>query len=765
TNKELAEFLNKCTDGSLKNREWQELLLADGIRITAVVITTVTTQVLCEFFRVKPLALILVPLVATVTDHCVDEFLYAVGLQDHGSLVIDYCKQRKQYDPVSMSFYSPELRQTAKMLFDQIRMEFEMNLACQTLGSAGSKLGRVLTGGRAAATRAVEVSLGKQLMSSIPKAMGPALGLAGVGFADRQLKLHLPVAALGLAWSFTHGSYNGAKQGLRSTNRQRCLPENSERKGAQNNLRILEPGQEKSAKESLEKPKLAGGSADEVVRKWDSSKRPVNAQALGEDGTWMTDSTRAMSEGNYAKAYEVARLAQTRPSNLKVERVPIEISVDEILSGKVADHINGMRRTGDASLYSDGSYRITEPRTIVKLPDGSCVDLINPTVTTKGTPLTSAQKATVSRVLASPHGQRLVAEHAFIMFEEMFHVRQMAEGGKPVSSLYKRFASTHQSEMANKNDGFDIFGRNRDSFEREFLIAAYEAGMPPEILQAHFAKLYGCRAQAMDFINQVDNNQATRPDGQRNRLNPENQSSDTTKTVNNKPSQQGAEPPSVSKPPKTEIEPTQKAELKRSEQPKADETPWDTRPLKKDTLRPDDPVLKDWMDNAVENLKLSPEELAALNAGLADGTVKFSVLDRKALVALEAKDSIFSFEQGQEVNSAPYRPGPGQPFKTPLKNADSYDPAKWPAATLMVKVKTPTGDKYYVTNGCRRVYVFGSEPLNPQNKPIPVIVFDGVEAYQKVLGNDVGGGVKRATGFNFATKDWTPPPVKRGELR
>ncbi len=488
----------------------------------------------------------------------------------------------------------------------------------------------------------------------------------------------------------------------------------------------------------------------------------VNPEALGKDGAWMSGSAKAMSAGDYAKAYEVARNAETKPPELQVKGEAREITAADITSGKIVDHINTMRDTGRVNVNGDGRLQIIESRTMVKLPDGAIVDLLNPSVTAGpgGKLLTPAQKAAMDKVLESPFSKRILAEHAFIMMEEMFHVRQISEGGAVLSSLYKGFTGNRPSETAARNDALDICGRNRDSYEREFLIAAYEAGIHPAVLKAHFAEMYVARAEVMDFVNKVSKGETPVP--QRvDSVNPPNQ---PVKAVEPLDSFKPGAPKEVTPQtvPMTDSNPGIKPELRRvQDQPKSDPDPWTTKPLNKDTLRPADPLLAKWLDKALEQLDMAPEDLAAFNEGLADGTIKFSVLDRTTLEAMERKGNLFSFERGMEVNSDPYPTGLGT-MKTPLAHAEAYDPAVWPAATIMVRVATPKGDMYYVTNGCRRVHVFGSEPLNPNNKLLPVIVFDGPAAFKKVmLDCDVTKSLPHATPFTFATKDWTPPRVEQ----
>lgn len=170
-----------------------------------------------------------------------------------------------------------------------------------------------------------------------------------------------------------------------------------------------------------------------------------------------------------------------------------------------------------------------------------------------------------------------------------------------------------------------------------------------------------------------------------------------------------------------------------------------------DTLKPTNETAALWLENAVKKLELDSTERAAFDSALKNGDLNFTVFDRKALEALELEQRIKSFEQGKEVNSDPYVSGTER--KVPLQHADLYDPGKWPAATLMVKVVGKDGQpEYHVVNGCRRVHVFGSETLNPNNKSIPAIVFNSPEAMELVLGYSPARSIAGATPFNFESK-------------
>ncbi|MCA9800347.1 MAG: hypothetical protein KC777_00090, partial [Cyanobacteria bacterium HKST-UBA02] len=128
-------------------------------------------------------------------------------------------------------------------------------------------------------------------------------------------------------------------------------------------------------------------------------------------------------------------------------------------------------------------------------------------------------------------------------------------------------------------------------------------------------------------------------------------------------------------------------------------------------LRPSDPLYRKWMDNALARLELDADELAAFNQALQNGELQFSILDRTVLDKIDGEYRLFSLEQGNEVKNQPYYSGGVR--KVPLQKADDYDPAVWPAATMVVRAPGPRGaDNYYVVNGCRRVHVFGSETLN-----------------------------------------------------
>jgi hypothetical protein len=168
------------------------------------------------------------------------------------------------------------------------------------------------------------------------------------------------------------------------------------------------------------------------------------------------------------------------------------------------------------------------------------------------------------------------------------------------------------------------------------------------------------------------------------------------------------------------------------------------------TGEPADPKLKEWIRNAKARLQLDADEMSALEAALEQGQAKFAVLDRKALEALEVEQDIYSFEGGKEVNGQPYNSG--TKVKVPLQHADSYDPATHVEAALIVKGQVDGRDRYYVVNGCRRIQVFGSETLNPNNRSIPVLLFDNPDTFARILSHDPRPSFGRATPFAFETE-------------
>jgi hypothetical protein len=54
---------------------------------------------------------------------------------------------------------------------------------------------------------------------------------------------------------------------------------------------------------------------------------------------------------------------------------------------------------------------------------------------------------------------------------------------------------------------------------------------------------------------------------------------------------------------------------------------------------------------------------------------------------------------------------------------------------MVVRVRNSSGiDEYHVMNGNNRVYLFGSDGTNPNNRGLPVLMFDGYEALNHILG-------------------------------
>lgn len=168
------------------------------------------------------------------------------------------------------------------------------------------------------------------------------------------------------------------------------------------------------------------------------------------------------------------------------------------------------------------------------------------------------------------------------------------------------------------------------------------------------------------------------------------------------------------------------------------------------TGEPVDPALREWFKTAKERIPLDEDRMPAFTEALANGKAKFAVLDRKMLEALEVEQDIFSFEQGNESNRKPYK-NPDGSQKVPLQHANQYNPEADVEPAIIVKGQVNGRDRYFVINGCKRIQVFGSQSLNPDNKSLKVVLFEDAATFENVVSHDPRASFRTATPFFFET--------------
>jgi hypothetical protein len=183
------------------------------------------------------------------------------------------------------------------------------------------------------------------------------------------------------------------------------------------------------------------------------------------------------------------------------------------------------------------------------------------------------------------------------------------------------------------------------------------------------------------------------------------------------------------------------------------------------TKVPTNETYRAWYENSIRPLA-HPEGVdrsKSIANAIADGRIKFSVLDRNALNALNDEHKLFSREGGKEKNSAPYIDKTTGLSRTPLKNAGVYDAATHDQPVIIfrneVMGKNGIEERYEVVNGNRRIHVFGSETLNAGNKEIPVLVFENAETMRQLTGIAPSSG--EPTRFAF---EYESDPAKRAKL-
>ncbi|MBX9695940.1 MAG: hypothetical protein K2Z81_26375, partial [Cyanobacteria bacterium] len=219
---------------------------------------------------------------------------------------------------------------------------------------------------------------------------------------------------------------------------------------------------------------------------------------LGKEGQWISTAVENVNSGNYRKAYDIARGAQEVNGQFTVDQVPLEpVNASDLLAGTAAKkHINSMRDAARAYKLKDGKMGVIEPQTIIKLESGALVDLMNPAKTMDGRTLTAEETKAINAVLESPQGKRIMAEHAFIMMEEMFHIKQFVNDGKPISQTYEEFLKTQGKVQSGPRTG--------GSYEQEVVAALRDAGLHPEVLRLYFENSHLARLEVMDFIRHKD---------------------------------------------------------------------------------------------------------------------------------------------------------------------------------------------------------------------------------------------------------------------
>jgi hypothetical protein len=137
-------------------------------------------------------------------------------------------------------------------------------------------------------------------------------------------------------------------------------------------------------------------------------------------------------------------------------------------------------------------------------------------------------------------------------------------------------------------------------------------------------------------------------------------------------------------------------------------------------------LLTRWQQHFFALLQLDPAALAQANG-------RFELMDIKALNSMRiyARDKMRPATQ-REVG-----------------NADNYDPLRATQAVLIVKFKAQFAPEYHVMNGNNRVHIFGSSTTNPNNRSLPVFIFDSPESFEQLLGADAWSGMPNAKVFNF----------------
>ncbi len=147
------------------------------------------------------------------------------------------------------------------------------------------------------------------------------------------------------------------------------------------------------------------------------------------------------------------------------------------------------------------------------------------------------------------------------------------------------------------------------------------------------------------------------------------------------------------------------------------------------------PELAKILEHNLKAMHMEPSQAVKMQEALAKNQVELTTMDGEFL----RSHGVYSREANQT------RP---QTMRE-LGNATKYDPMKATQPVIVVQFDTPGRPQYHVINGNNRVYLFGSDVLNPQNRALPVLLFKSPETLLDILNVDPYVGFPKARRFNF----------------
>ncbi len=234
-----------------------------------------------------------------------------------------------------------------------------------------------------------------------------------------------------------------------------------------------------------------------------NGQKPKNNSALPQsESAWLSKAAGEFhrpTDGDYRSAYDAVSNNPNLPKDLTQTFRDVPIKAGDLKAG-LQDHLAQLQ-VGEATISVNGKMGITEPRTVIELDGGAHVDLISrpgeKPMTIDGRPLTTAEISQINSLRQSVEGQRVIAEHAAVKMEEMIHVRQMQNGGKPISKTYEDFRAWSGEPPLSENPSMSDQRRHA---ELDVVAAMYDAGFPVEMLSKHFENQYLDRKSLMNYF-------------------------------------------------------------------------------------------------------------------------------------------------------------------------------------------------------------------------------------------------------------------------
>ena len=435
------------------------------------------------------------------------------------------------------------------------------------------------------------------------------------------------------------------------------------------------------------------------------------AEARKQMDTWVDHTI----EGNYGAAAESAINAAKNLPLTKLDFLEFTIPIGK-LNSEIGTHMAKMggRQTAGgefqphAQQTADGHIQIKVAKPSLVLSDGkTTVDL---TQLSQVKNLSPEQHAELQTALQSAGGQALLRRAALQTMEEIIVHGNQFSGRFPLSVVQLEFSLG----VAGNGDKTEPMSREWKSLGAQpHKNGMGGAGNPVIFREQEVLSFMYERGAKWADIQEVAGRAAHR-DVRRNLL-------EHLKEKNSAPSTLSPEP-KPAPPIEAQVPPPQRpSEVLTKSVSKlleggTDATAAAQGAVGRTSLKPEELV---WLDHYTKCLKFDPEEAARFNDAFDKGAIKLQMMDREFLNS----NTINRRENNMRATTQRILGG----------TVENYDPLKHDQPIFMVKTQGKNGVEYNVMNGNNRIYLFGRSGSNPNNRAVPVLVFDGPQAFEQVF--------------------------------